>query len=205
MRAHICMAKYTLSLNPWMRACIITCQARKDILAKTLESYHAADFTAPPVVINDVGHNVDPKASQMGNSFYAITTMLKLPWEWLLFAEDDVEFNQHIEHNLKTWDLVQNNKMQFARLYGADNVGLVPDCTQIGGSQGLFFLRSAALKIVANWHNFPGSYMQDLRMFQTIKEIYTHQPNLIQHRAAASTWGGLPHTSPTYAAAWRRE
>lgn len=190
--------------TPWLLTCIITCPARHESLAKTLQSYAEADFSFPPIVVSDAGHSSDPTFSQMGNSFFAINKMLNLPWEWMLFAEDDVEFNRHIEHNLKTWDLLKTGKVTFARLYGADNHELVPDYMQIGGSQGLFFSRDAALKIVANWHNFPSSFMQDLRMFRTIREIYTHQPNLVQHRSEPSTWGGRPHISPTYDPVWRR-
>jgi hypothetical protein len=194
--------------NPFLRTCIITCPKRKESLGATLRSYYLADFVYDPAIFCDVGLHADPRLSQAANSLQAITEMLGLPWDWLLFAEDDVEFNRHIEHNLKSWASLNDHGMSVVKLYSVTPhdgyEGFVPDCRKIGGSQGLVFSRAAAQKIVQNWGNFPVTYMQDLRMFQTLCAVYVHQPNLVQHAVVASTWGGPPHRSTTFDLNWRR-
>lgn len=187
----------------WLQTAIITCPQRKDVLNQTLVSYHDADFSASPHIFVDAQNLANVQESQTANSLRALKEMLKLPWAWLLFAEDDVEFNRHIQHNLYTWPELQAGAISCGRLYSADTFGgLAPNPYLLGGSQGILLERKLAEKIVREWHTLGG--MQDLRIFRIAGRVHVHQPNLVQHRPVRSTWGGLPHYSVTFDYDWRR-
>jgi hypothetical protein len=192
--------------TPFLRTCIITCPARKESLEETFRSYAAADFAHPAVVFLDSGHSADPRLSQMGNSLFAITSMLDLEWEWLLFAEDDVEFNRHIEYNLRTWPLLNSGDVICGKLYNAEPYpdGLILDPFKVAGSQGILLSRDAVKIAIAQWHGFESTVMQDLRIYRILRRVHAHDPSLVQHRSVPSTWGGLAHTSPTFDINWRR-
>lgn len=198
--------------NFTLRTAIITCPARSAILSKTLQSYATADFTYPAQVFTDSQKLSDKTVSQTQNAFRALTYMLGLvDWNWLLFAEDDVEFNQHIEHNLRYWPERVTGDVQCGKLYSCahyDGVhsGLVPadDVIKLGGSQGILLSRAFVLRVVQKWAQCESGIMQDLRLFRLADRVHVHQPNLVQHRQAISTWGGLPHVSDTFDLHWRR-
>lgn len=187
----------------WLQTAIITCPQRAGVLSQTLISYSDADFSAKPHIFVDAQNLPNRQDSGTVNALRALTEMLKLPWAWLLFAEDDVEFNRHIQHNLYNWLEPQRGEVICGRLYSTDTgSGLVSNSYAIGGSQGILLERNLVKKIVRDWNTQGGG--QDLRIFRIAGRVHVHQPNLVQHRSVQSTWGGRPHFSVTFDYDWRR-
>jgi hypothetical protein len=86
---------------------------------------------------------------------------------WILFLEDDIEFNAHLHHNLLNWPVLPEVKM--ASLYNPtirelerDNARhyFIADPDFVYGSQAYLFSRDCAAYLVEHWHEVPG--MQDI-------------------------------------------
>lgn len=189
----------------WLHTAIITCPQRAGVLQQTLVSYHDTDLVAAPYVFTDDRNLPDKRVSQAENALRALKSMLDVPWQWLLFAEDDVEFNRHILHNLFTWPELCRGYVQCGRLYSVETYGgIAPNAAAVANSQGILLSRKLVTQIVADWYKFAPHVMSDIRIFRIAGRVHTHQPNLIQHRTEVSTWGGAKHVSTTFDYDWRR-
>lgn len=183
---------------------ILTCQGRQATLKQTLESLSQTDWNDTPLVFRDPHQLEDPKESQTRASFDLLTNALILPWDFLLFCEDDVLFNRHLHHNLSRWSVL--NRLKVGSLYCHDSgVGDFVElpAQSLGGSQAIVISREWLPKVLKQWDEHHPSLMQDLRIYRTVEMIFGHCPSLIQHRAGKSTWGGPHHSTMTFDAEYR--
>src|SRR5579884_2264736 len=187
---------------------ILTCPERAGVLADTLTSFGATDWPEAPRVIVDTSDDPSPKVRQTKNALKLLQEAIGQPWDYLLFLEDDLDFNRHLHHNLANWHPIRHGYARLATLYASASRGMFAGhnafaylAAQHGGSQALLIHRAVVEEVLAGWDGFT-TEMQDIRICgiasRTDPLIHVYNPNLVQHRAAKSTWDGPATASPTY-------
>ncbi|WP_436794245.1 hypothetical protein [Actinospongicola halichondriae] len=194
-------------------AYISTMTTRRDVRAQTIESLLSTDWTTPPVAVIDQGRFAVGGSNSTDNAREVLERASAADgWDLLLFLEDDVDFNQHLLHNLENWppivDLEPGDHF-CASLYDPDIGSLDP--TQDGetyrivdplltyGSQAILLSRPTLDWILDNFRAHIG--LSDIRIFHLAARktpIFYHRPSLVQHRAVPSMWGGVAHQAKNY-------
>lgn len=184
---------------------MITCEQRVDALMQTQISWNNTDTPVLLRVVMDqnLDQQDDLRWRQSANSRRALQIALEEPNDFILFLEDDLEFNKHLWHNLCRWKPLQNG-LHMGSLYNPTvRAKRIPDFKQaheehwfiaepdaVYGSQAFIFSRWMAKQIAASWESIPG--MQDMKMSRITSSfeapIYYHQPSLVQHVCEKSTW-----------------
>ena len=181
---------------------MISCGERDAVRTRTLMNLARTDWPSQ-VMVSMAGSDLPtPQARQTANSLEALKRGLTADREFILFLEDDLEFNRHLHHNLTHWPVLQHVTM--ASLYNPNIRELrrmpelhcfeaVPDA--IYGSQAYLFSRACAEWIVERWGTIVG--MQDILCSRLAAQlglpIYYFQPSLVQHVGKESTFGGGFH------------
>jgi hypothetical protein len=197
---------------------MITCPGREAELAATLADLRACEVLADGHQALRLHIQLDEttferrQERQEHNSLAALTTGLnRFPdADVLLFFEDDIIFNRHLNHNLQRWSPLRSAEcgmrsaelgphcMVFGSLYdpnvremrcnAAENY-FVADPDSVYGSQAFVMSRAMAKHFVENWWDVEG--MQDIKMSRLaalLGPIYYHTPSLVQHVGVVSTW-----------------
>jgi hypothetical protein len=200
---------------PKILAVMISCVERDELRAQTLQNLAATDWGGQRVHVQfDAGTAVRKQERQEETSRAALQTMLQAKLDYILFLEDDLQFNRHLLWNLRHWAPLQRGEVTLAGLY-APNIGwfqrneekhwFIADPNTIYGSQAFLVSREAAAYMVEHWREVEG--MQDIKMSrlaaQLGKPIYYHSPSLVQHVGQESVWGGGFHQSADYDGDWR--
>jgi hypothetical protein len=194
---------------------MISCAERDPVRRRTLANLAQTDWPDRPVQVQmDAGEGEDRRARQTRCAYEALRAAPDS--DYVLFLEDDLEFNRHLWHNLMHWRPLRERRMALAGLY---NPGLrefacdrftgsrlvTPD--SVFGSQALLISREARKYIVANWNRVSG--MQDIRISRLAGRLetpfYYHAPSLVQHVGKISAWGGWFHEAADFDAEWKRD
>lgn len=198
-----------------IHACMISCVQRDRVRERTLKNLARTDWGNRPVHVQlDRGRFPSPQDSQVHNSYLALSRGLKTQADYLLFLEDDLQFNRHLLHNLCHWAPLREKRVTLASLY---NPGVkllacdvahhtcVADPGPVFGSQALILSRKTALYLLRHWPEIEG--MQDIRMSRLAarlnRPIFYHAPSLVQHTGRKSVWGGWFHQASDFDLAWR--
>lgn len=180
----------------------LTCSARAASLTRTLDDFERTDWPDAPGVCVDRWELTNRKESQTRNSFDLMNGVRHLAFDYLLFLEDDLDFNLHLHHNLQAWQPLRE-RVPLATLYDSGREGEVIDK---GGSQALLISKTALEWVLEDWYSFT-TEMQDLRIRRTVKMrrgiMHEHIPALVQHRQEVSTWDGPLHFTSTFSREWR--
>jgi hypothetical protein len=201
----------TVSIQPVM----ISCAQREKLRQRTLANLAKTDWAdmAVPVQL-DAGMRGDRRRRQTHCAFTALQESLRRDFDYLLFLEDDLEFNRHLRHNLESWGPLRTRQATLASVYNPSvkeyrcdtsrNARLVePDC--VFGSQAFLISRAAVEYAVSHWGTVKG--MQDIRISRLAgrlgQPIFYHAPSLVQHIGRHSTWGGGFHRATDFDANWR--
>jgi len=201
--------------SPKIEACMITCQERAKLRARTLRNLAATDWGEHPVRLQlDDGDSEDRQERQTQASYRALRHGIESKADYLLFLEDDLEFNRFIRHNLLSWRLLREGRLTLAGLY---NPGLKPvacdvrtnsmvvGANTVFGSQALLLSLATAKHILRHWNTVQG--MQDIRISRLAGRlngpIFYHVPSLVQHVGVKSVWGGTFHQSRDFDPNWK--
>jgi hypothetical protein len=201
----------TLRIRPVMISCI----QRRVICRRTLESFGRTDWADPPVRVQlDESRGVDYRLRQTRCAYLALKESLGNDADYILFLEDDLDFNRHIHHNLQNWAPLRTGKVTVASLYnpavresGCDpeNNALLVKPTCVFGSQAFLISMRTLEYIIHNWDAVRG--MQDIRISRLAgrldSQILYHAPSLVQHIGKRSTWGGGFHQAMDFDSDWR--
>jgi len=196
-------------------ACMISCRQRDALRQQTLSNLTATDWGERPIHIQmDPQQLTSMQERQAHNTWLALTGALKSKADYLLFLEDDLDFNRYLWHNLQHWVPLQKHEVHLAGLY---NPGLPPlawdvkknailvDHQSIFGSQAFLISRSTREFFIRHWNEVEG--MQDIKMSRLAgrlgKTIFYHTPSLIQHVGLQSVWGGGFHEASDFDPDWR--
>jgi len=198
-----------------VRAYMLTCAAREDVRRETLVRLGATDWEEDVSVVVDRSQAERPQQRQEDTALRILEAAVADRCEFVLFLEDDLDFNRHLRHNLANWAPLRGadpDRFLLASLY---NPGVamsvenddrayavaVPEC--VYGSQALLLSRATAGHVIKGWYTTPG--MQDIkisRLAAPVTPIYYHRPSLVQH-VATSVWGGHAHSAVDFSLTWR--
>lgn len=193
--------------SPSIKLCMISCEARAEMRAKTIANLAATDWSEEPAVLEiDASGAATPQVRQTQTAFLALQRSLSIGAEFIVFVEDDVEFNRHLRHNLERWKPLAEGRVSVGGLYnpglrplachGRENFSLVSAFT-VYGSQGFVISEHALKFIIQNWETAEG--MHDLRISRLAarlqEPLFYHTPSLVQHVGTTSVWGGHFHSA----------
>ena len=181
----------------------------------TLQRLARTDWGPTPVLLQlDGGAPDDPRERQQQAAWHLLRRFLDGKAEFLLFLEDDLDFNQHLRENLNRWPPLAERRLELGGIY---NPGLVEEACDVEGrayivkpdrvygSQALLVSRRAAAFMVRRWDKVEG--MQDIKMSrlagQLKQPMYYHSPSLVQHIGVDSTWGGAFHEALDFDKQWK--
>jgi hypothetical protein len=213
IRRSACRSGTTLS-RVTIQAGMISCPARETLLAGTLERLRQTDWGEESVWVQmDAGSGSDLRARQEQNARILLERFLSGNSDYLLFLEDDLEFNRHLWKNLMNWSWLTSGAITLASLYNpgileagydARNRAYLVAPEHVFGSQALLISRAAAEHSITKWDEIPG--MQDIKLSRLVGQlrqpIVYHAPSLVQHVQAQSTWGGPFHQAMDFQPDW---
>jgi hypothetical protein len=198
-----------------IEAVMISCRERDRVRRQTLENLAKTDWGDVPLQIHcDTPQLGDPGQRQVRSSFLALKKSLEFKADYILFLEDDLDFNRHIRHNLGTWGPLKRGAVALASLYNPrvleracdlKSNSRIVDAKSAFGSQALLLSKGTVEYIVRRWNDVPG--FQDIRMTRLVgrlgSPILYHAPSLVQHIGTRSTWGGGFHRAPDFDPVWK--
>src|SRR5262245_20610911 len=100
-------------------AVVITCRGREAQCRDTIDALHQADW--PETWTSTVATQPWPERTrqhrQQLNALQGLRAGIELAADFILFLEDDLEFNAHIGHNLARWPPLRNGSLGMGSLY----------------------------------------------------------------------------------------
>ena len=194
-------------------AVMISCPDRAAVRQKTLQALAATDWGGHQVHVEvDRGRLERRQDRQTETSRLALLRSLEMPGGYVLFLEDDLEFNTHLVENLSRWEPLQSGLITLAGLYNP-NVGqpensdswFIAEPEKIYGSQGFLLSKETVRFSLEHWAEVEG--MQDMKISRLAarmgRAIFYHAPSLVQHVGEQSVWGGRFHQAADFDACWR--
>ncbi|MGO8698727.1 MAG: glycosyltransferase family 9 protein [Limisphaerales bacterium] len=198
-----------------IQAMMITCRERDDLRRRTLENLARTDWGDLPLHIHfDSPADGNGEQRQAQSSYLALRKSLDCQADYILFLEDDLDFNRHIRHNLCHWDPIRRGAVTLAGLYNPrlcvracdlkSNARII-DPNFAFGSQALLLSKETAAYVVRRWNDILG--LQDTKIYRLAgclrKPVFYHAPSLVQHIGARSTWGGGFHQAFDFDPVWK--
>lgn len=200
-------------------AYILSCDERAEMRGQTIANLAATDWGAPPEVEIDRSDCERRQERQERTARRLLERACQREHDFVLFLEDDLEFNRHLRHNLERWPpLLEVLEVRagghfFGSLYNPtirerlrrnESAYFIADPEAVYGSQAFLLSQATARYAVAHWEEVPG--MQDIKMSRLaarVCPIYYHQPSLAQHVGRSSVWGGNYHWANDFNADWK--
>jgi hypothetical protein len=199
-----------------MGAYMLSCVSRDAVRAATLKRLASTDWSGDVVVVLDESVAERPQERQEQTARRLLEQAAADRVGFVLFLEDDLEFNVHLEHNLTHWEPLRAagpDGHLMASLYDPGVAAISWDRERafsiahpelVYGSQAFLLSRATVDVVLAGWDSLPG--MQDIkisRLAAAVGPIHYHRPSLVQHVAGPSTWGGPSHRAEDFSPAWR--
>ena len=209
--------------EPWrnghtarMAAVMISCPERDELRERTLQNLAQTDWGSEPVHVElDKGRGDQHERRQTRCAFLALQAGLRSGADFILFLEDDLEFNRHLRYNLQSWEPLRTGTVALAGLYNPNLRELgcdlkararIIDPNTIFGSQALLLSRPAAQHVLRRWNQVPGK--QDIKISRLAarlgQPVLYHAPSLVEHVGRESVWGGGFHHAMDFDRHWRR-
>lgn len=195
-------------------AVMISCPERNQLKSATLRNLAATDWGTRPVLVQmDNGISANRVERIAENGFLALQRGVESGAEFILWLEDDLEFNQHLWHNLNCWPPLLGRQTTLAGLYdpGINRIdpqgpswwSAKPD--RVYGSQAFILSSTTARYLVEHWHST--RLPLDLRMAclaaRLGKPLFYHNPSLVHHAGVASLSNGSFHQAVDFHPYWR--
>lgn len=197
-----------------MAAYLMSCKGREALRQRTLDSLHAGGWQWPVHVAVDASRAERPQERQCETAHGMLQRAIEDAPDWIVFLEDDLEFNRRFADNLLAWPplvSLPRGAHFFGSLYNP-TIRVAERCDEcdffiaateaVYGSQAFVLSLPTARMLAAAWHTVPG--MQDIKMSRLAAQVtplYYHVPSLVQH-VGQSTWGGSAHTATDFSASW---
>jgi len=204
-----------MKIVPYM----LSCPERDQVREQTLASFRDSDcLEEPRIVIERTGleRRQDRQTHAALQLLQAAVAEVTRSEEYILFLEDDLQFNRYLQHNLERWyplHYLRQDDHFFGSLYNP-NIGelkrdssrsyIIANPDSVYGSQAFILSPVTARHIIANWQDVIG--MQDIKMSRLASRVcplYYHTPSLVQHIGATSVWGGCYHLAMDFDLDWR--
>jgi hypothetical protein len=200
---------------PHIHAVMISCQERNHLREQTLRNLARTDWDHAPVYVQmDQGAGENFQRRQTRCARLALERGLASSADYVLFLEDDLDFNRHLFHNLRNWPPIHSRHACLASLYNPNIREVACDVPNrsrlvasgcVFGSQALLISCKAVGYILRHWHEING--MQDIRISRLAgrlqARVFYHAPSLVQHLGRKSLWGGPYHTAKDFDPEWK--
>jgi len=197
-------------------AYIMSCPDRAEMCEQTLLNLAATDWREEAWVEIDSTSCERRQERQEMTARKVLERAVAAGPDFILFLEDDLQFNRYLRHNLLHWPpLVETmpGGHFFGSLYNPMVVPLEthydrtffrahPD--SVYGSQSLLLSLPTAQYVVEHWSDIPG--MQDIKMSRLgsrLCPIFYHAPSIVQHVGQTSAWGGRYHRAYDFTIDWK--
>jgi hypothetical protein len=194
---------------------MISCAERIEVRQQTLARLARTDWGEAPVHVQiDVGEGENHRRRQTHCAYLALKQSLQRAADYVLFLEDDLDFNRHLRHNLHRWNPVKSGTLTLASLYNPTlreeacdtrNNARIVSPKSVFGSQAFLISRDTVAHMVRHWNEVAG--MQDIKISRLAgrlrNPIFYHAPSLVQHVGTKSVWGGSFHQAIDFDPAWR--
>jgi predicted O-methyltransferase YrrM len=197
---------------------MLSCPAREAVRNQTLANLAATDWGHPVFVEIDQTSHARLQERQTETALRLLQRAATQESDFVLFIEDDLDFNRFLRHNLQNWFPMRQAAPGghfFGSLYNphvkpleseADLAFFIADPSHVYGSQA-FILSMATLRHIVNgWESQIG--MQDIKMSRlaaAVTQICYHQPSLVEHVGVVSAWGGRYHQAVDFQRDWKAE
>jgi len=200
---------------PKLEAVMISCAERDRMRRQTLASLAETDWGDLPLRVQmDDAHCENRRERQTLCALLALQAAAGGVADYILFLEDDLNFNRHIRHNLQHWRPLQEQKTTLASVYNPrlqelgcnqSNHSRIVAPGSVFGSQAFIISREAVRYIIAHWQHVRG--MQDIRISRLAGRlgfpILYHAPSLVQHVGRISTSEGWFHQAADFDPEWK--
>jgi len=198
------------------KAYVLSCPAREELRRQTVMNLEHTDWQGEPEIIIDQTTCERREERQERSALRLLETAIADGPSFILFLEDDLDFNRHLRNNLDHWYPLRHMRGSghfFASLYNpnvrplvrsAQHSFMVADPNTVYGSQAFLLSSTTARHIVEHWGDVIG--MQDIKMSRLAARVcplYYHIPSLVQHIGIQSAWGGRFHSASDFDADWR--
>jgi hypothetical protein len=200
-----------------IEALMTTCAERNEVRRQTLHNLARTDWGNMPIHIHfDTPSDGTPLQRQRKSFYVGLKRSLDFPADYILFLEDDLEFNKHILHNICNWAPVRFRAVALASLYNPGhkeravdirNNARIIDAKSIFGSQAFLLSKETVDYIVQRWGD--AREQPDVKIPRLVdrlgKPILFHAPSLVQHLVTRSTWGGGGHQALDFDPVWKAQ
>lgn len=199
-----------------IKAYILSCPDRQQLRLQTLVNLRSTDWNDEPEIEIDQTTCERKQERQERTALRLLQRAVEEGPEYILFLEDDLDFNLHLRRNLQYWyPLVKTpSRMHFfASLYSPNirrlaqsprHAFFVADPNTVYGSQAFLLSLITARYITERWSDVVG--MQDIKMSRLAARhcpLYYHTPSLVQHVGVESAWGGGFHSAADFSRDWK--
>jgi hypothetical protein len=198
-------------------AVMISCAERAKVREQTLSKLAQTDWADWPLHVQlDASEDKDYQRRQTECAFHALQTALAGAADYVLFLEDDLDFNLHLRHNLEHWPALRTRPFYLGGLYNPRLCETACDVKSrsrlvsarlVFGSQALLLSRPALNYVLTNWNKVRG--MQDIRISRLAGRLHPqvlyHAPSLVQHTGSESVCGSNFHQAGDFDRNWRAE
>jgi hypothetical protein len=210
------IAAYARSVADEIVAYMLSCAARDAVRADTLKRLAATDWPREVVVVLDETEAARPQERQERMARKVLERAAADDARFIVFLEDDLEFNVHIHHNLTRWSPLLRAGADGHLMASLYNPGVgalewddrrafsVARPERVYGSQAFLLSRATLARVLDGWGTVPG--MQDIKISRIAAKhgaIHYYRPSLVQHVGVPSTWGGSHHSARDYSPVWR--
>lgn len=202
--------------TPKLQAVMISSGHRHDLRRQTLENLTRTDWGEVPVHVQiaNPANGVDDPQWQMESALLVLKACLDREADYILFLEDDLDFNRHLRHNLINWLPFKTATLAAASLYNPSVRELacdlkgntrVMDPNSVFASQALLLSKPAVKHIVRHWDKVEGRH--DFKMSrlagELAKRFFYHAPSLVQHLDPVKELGGIYDRAMDFDPVWR--
>jgi hypothetical protein len=198
-----------------IKAYILSCPDRQQLRLQTLVNLRSTDWNEEPEIEIDQTTCERRQERQERTALCLLQRAVDEGSEYILFLEDDLDFNLHLRRNLQSWYPLAKTPSRlhfFASLYNPNIRSLaqspphayfVADPNAVYGSQAFLLSLITARYITEHWGDVVG--MQDIKMSRLAARqcpLYYHTPSLVQHVGVESAWGGGFHSAADFSRDW---
>jgi hypothetical protein len=200
-----------------LAAFLMSCPERAQVREATLQSLAQSDWNCGVELMIDERN--DNKSQRLHNIAAMwrrlVERALGTDADFYLLMEDDLEFNRHLEHNLRCWAPLRARHRGmpfFASLYNPTRAYVwrndvehyfVAAPYEVWGAQAVVVSHASADYFLRHWEEVDGP--PDLKMPRLsarLGAVFYHVPSLVQHTGTVSTWGGVQHAAHDYDASF---
>ena len=195
---------------------MLSCPEREALRDQTLSNLRRVGWSGEVMVEIDQTTYARRQERQEASALQLLRKTRDIAADFLLFLEDDLDFNDHFGHNLELWHPMQQleagahffgslyNPTIRARSWDRNHAFFIAEPDAVYGAQAVVLARDTARYLAEHWHEIAG--MGDIKMSRLAARLcplHYHMPSLVQHIGRDSVWGGHYHWASDFDRAWR--